>query len=57
MIMAIELFGSECGVYVAIACVVAYLLSGNNSIYGKQMIGDAKNPRFMNLQGKRLNDL
>ena len=27
MIMAIELFGSECGVYVAIACVVAYLLS------------------------------
>ncbi|MDX8566499.1 voltage-gated chloride channel family protein [Elizabethkingia sp. HX XZB] len=57
MIMAIELFGSECGVYVAIACVVAYLLSGNNSIYGKQMIGDAKHPRFMNLQGKRLNDL
>lgn len=57
MIMAIEIFGSECGVYAAIACVVAYLLSGNNSIYGKQMIGDAKHPRFMNLQGKRLNDL
>ena len=31
--MAIELFGTDCGVYVAIACVVAYLISGHNSIY------------------------
>lgn len=41
-IMAIELFGSGCGVYVAIACVVAYLFSGHNSIYHKQVIGEAK---------------
>jgi H+/Cl- antiporter ClcA len=41
-IMAIELFGNECGVYVAIACVVAYLLSGHNSIYHKQVVGQPK---------------
>lgn len=56
-IMAIELFGSECGVYVAIACVVAYLLSGHNGIYGKQMVGEPKHRRFSNYQGKRLNEL
>lgn len=56
-IMAMELFGSECGVYVAIACVVSYLLSGHNSIYKKQMIGEPKHSRFTNHQGKRLNEL
>ncbi len=56
-LMAIELFGSECGVYAAIACVVAYLLSGHNSIYGKQMVGEPKHGRFSNYQGKRLNEL
>lgn len=57
IVMAIELFGSECGVYVAIACVVAYLLSGHNSIYGMQMIGEPKNSRFTNYIGKRFNEL
>ena len=56
-IMAIELFGVECGVYVAIACVVSYLLSGNTSIYKNQQIGQAKNPRFSSLEGKRISDL
>lgn len=56
-IMAIELFGNECGVYVAIACIIAYLLSGNNSIYGRQAIGEPKHQRFSNYQGKRLNEL
>lgn len=55
--MAMELFGSECGVYVTIACVVAYLLSGHNSIYSKQMIGVSKHRRFSNHQGKRLNEV
>jgi H+/Cl- antiporter ClcA len=31
--MAIELFGISCGIYVAIACVVAYLVSGRQGIY------------------------
>ncbi len=56
-IMAIELFGVECGVYVSIACVVAYLLSGHNSIYGKQMVGEPKHRRFSNYEGKRVNEL
>ncbi|WP_443938900.1 voltage-gated chloride channel family protein [Pedobacter sp. MW01-1-1] len=56
-IMAIELFGSECGVYVAIACVVSYLFSGHNSIYSRQVIGESKNDRFMHLKGKRINEL
>jgi H+/Cl- antiporter ClcA len=41
-LMAMELFGSGCGVYVAIACVISYLLSGHNSIYHKQVVGQAK---------------
>ncbi|WP_100616074.1 voltage-gated chloride channel family protein [Confluentibacter citreus] len=56
-IMAIELFGAECGVYVAIACLVSYLLSGHTSIYRRQAIGEAKHQRFSNLLGKRLNEL
>lgn len=56
-IMAIELFGVECGIYVSIACVVSYLLSGHNGIYGRQVIGEAKQQRFINQEGKRLNDL
>lgn len=56
-LMGIELFGAECGIYVAIACVVSYLLSGNNSIYTKQKIGEAKNRRFENLHDKSFLDL
>lgn len=55
--MAMELFGSECGIYVAIACIVSYLLSGHNGIYGTQLIGEPKNPKFDRFKGKSLNDL
>lgn len=41
-IMAIELFGAGCAPYAAIACVVAYIASGHNSIYGSQKIGESK---------------
>jgi H+/Cl- antiporter ClcA len=57
MLMAIELFGAECGIYVAIACVVSYLLSGHNSIYNKQVIGEAKNARYDNHSRKNMNQL
>ena len=57
MLMAIELFGSECGVYVAIACVVSYLLSGHNSVYSTQKIGEAKNNRFSNHVNKNMNEI
>jgi len=56
-IMAIELFGIECGIFVAIACVVSYLFSGHTSIYNRQMIGEAKHSTFSNNNGKRLNEL
>ena len=46
LLMGIELFGAECGVYVGIACVVSYLFSGRNSIYSGQKIGEAKNSRY-----------
>lgn len=45
-IMAFELFGIECGVYVIIACVVSYFFSGQNSIYKSQIIGKPKNKRY-----------
>ncbi|WP_426477890.1 voltage-gated chloride channel family protein [Chryseobacterium sp. CBSDS_008] len=56
MLMGIELFGAECGGYVAIACVVSYLLSGHNSIYTRQKIGEAKNRRYENRQDRSILD-
>jgi H+/Cl- antiporter ClcA len=41
-LMGIELFGLDCGIYMAIACTVAYFASGNEGIYSSQVIGGAK---------------
>lgn len=41
-IMAIELFGSSCGIYVALACITAYFFSGHRGIYTAQRIGRPK---------------
>jgi H+/Cl- antiporter ClcA len=41
-LLAVELFGSEAGIYAGIACVVSYLFSGHYGIYGAQRIGVAK---------------
>lgn len=56
-IMAIELFGAECGVYVAIACIVAYLVSGHTGIYSSQIVGEAKHITKSKEIGKHLADL
>lgn len=56
-IMAMELFGSQCGIYVAIACIVSYLLSGHTGIYEKQIIGEAKHRRFSRDVNKWIGDL
>jgi len=56
IMMAIELFGSECGIFVAIACVVAYLFSGHNSIYHSQVIGQPKNEILSDSEGKRIRE-
>lgn len=53
-LMGIELFGAESGVFIAIACVVAYLFSGHSGIYSSQMIGSPKHFLFQKLKGKSL---
>ncbi len=40
--MGVELFGTASGVYIALACVTAYLFSGHNGIYSSQSIGAPK---------------
>lgn len=44
IIMAMELFGVPCAIYVAIACVVAFLFSGSHSIYN---IAENKTPKHL----------
>lgn len=36
IIMGMELFGMECAIYLAIACLAAYFFSGNTGIYNRQ---------------------
>lgn len=56
-IMAIEMFGSECGIYVAIACIVSFLISGHTSIYGRQLIGEPKFKKYDLEKDLHINDI
>ena len=56
-IMGIELFGMEAGVFIAIACVTAYIFSGNTGIYSSQIIGSAKSDTLQNTEGKSLSEI
>lgn len=40
--MGVELFGTSSGIYIALACVTAYLFSGHTGIYKSQAIGAPK---------------
>lgn len=42
LLMGMELFGHETGVYMAIGCVASYLFSGQAGMYGAQSIGQPK---------------
>lgn len=55
--MAIELFGGGCGVYAAIACVISYLISGHTGIYGKQVVGEPKFPRYTHERGQHIDEI
>ncbi|MCX2573453.1 voltage-gated chloride channel family protein [Pedobacter sandarakinus] len=44
--MGIELFGIAPGIYIALACVTAYLFSGHTGIYRSQSIGTPKHLLF-----------
>lgn len=57
LLMGLELFGVRAGVYLGLACVVAYLLSGHSGIYAAQVIGQAKHRRLGRQQGKRLGEV
>ena len=56
-LMGIELFGAIPGVYIGLACVLAYLFSGHSGIYHSQIIGSPKTTRLINKKGKKLGDL
>lgn len=53
-LMGIELFGMESGVFVGIACVVAYLFSGHTGIYTAQIIGSPKHQKYLIKKGYTL---
>lgn len=56
-LMGIELFGAEPGVYIGLACVLAYLFSGHSGIYNSQLIGSPKNQQFLRRKGKKIGEL
>ncbi|SHN24367.1 H+/Cl-antiporter ClcA [Cyclobacterium lianum] len=52
--MGIELFGASSGLYMGLACVLAYLFSGHSGIYGSQLIGSPKHSSLLKKKGKRI---
>jgi len=56
-IMGIELFGIESGVFIALACVTAYLFSGHSGVYASQIIGSPKNATLDAEKGLQLSDI
>lgn len=42
-VMGMELFGIESGIFIGIACVVAYFTSGSVGIYSSQIV---KGPKY-----------
>jgi H+/Cl- antiporter ClcA len=57
LLMGLELFGVQAGVYLALACVVAYLFSGHTGIYSAQVVSQAKHPLLGRQAGRRLGEL
>lgn len=53
-LMGIELFGAASGIYIGIACVVAYLFSGHTGIYGSQIIGSPKHLIYGRKKGQSI---
>jgi len=45
IILGMELFGTESGIYIALACIMAYLFSGQG-IYKAQLVGTPKHFLF-----------
>ncbi|MGY6649450.1 voltage-gated chloride channel family protein [Wenyingzhuangia sp. IMCC45574] len=56
-LMGIELFGAESALYIAIACVTAYIFSGHTGIYTSQIIGTSKTTKKVKEEGNALGQL
>ena len=56
-VMGLELFGVEAGVFIFMACFVAFYTSGNTGIYSSQIIGRKKHPFLKGGVGKRLSEI
>jgi len=57
ILMAVELFGGECLSYVAVSCVVAFLVSGHTGIYSSQRVRASKLLSGAEAEGKSLGEL
>jgi H+/Cl- antiporter ClcA len=55
-IMGMELFGIESGIYIGIACVVAYFCSGSIGIYNSQIVKGAKHKLYQRIKRQNLED-
>lgn len=55
-VMGIELFGIESGVFIGIACVIAYFASGSIGIYHSQIVKGAKYRLYQRFKRKDLED-
>ena len=55
-IMGMELFGIESGLYIGIACIVAYYSSGSVGIYHSQIVKGAKYKLYQRFKRKDLKD-
>lgn len=53
-VMGMELFGINCGVYIGIACVIAYFFSGNVGIYKSQIVKGPKSILYQSIRKKGL---
>jgi H+/Cl- antiporter ClcA len=55
-VMGMELFGIESGIYIGIACFVAYFCSGYIGIYRSQIVGGPKYALYQKWSRKNLDD-
>ena len=55
VVMAIEMFGPDISPYAAIACIVAYIVSGHRSVYSSQRLSITKSSSF-HRQDERTDD-
>ncbi|ANQ48296.1 voltage-gated chloride channel family protein [Flammeovirga sp. MY04] len=56
-VMGIELFGHESAVFIAVACITAYMFSGHTSIYNSQILGSPKHVGQENEKGNTLSEI